>query len=99
MIHYSKLILFSHKPRLVVILVALQKVDQETIDELKQIFHSLDKNGNGILDRGDLVDWDAETMRKMTNRIVQRQNFCEYCKRDDNNEVSTRRNGTNAVTS
>ena len=36
-------------------LVALQKVDQESIDELKAIFHSLDTNGNGVLDKDDLV--------------------------------------------
>jgi Ion channel/EF-hand domain pair len=37
-------------------LVALQKVDKESIDELKTIFQSLDKNGNGTLEKEDLVD-------------------------------------------
>ena len=37
-------------------LVALQKVDQESIDSLKAIFRSLDTNGNGMIDKDDLVD-------------------------------------------
>jgi potassium channel subfamily K len=37
-------------------LVALQKVDRESIDDLKTIFRSLDKNGNGMLDKDDLVE-------------------------------------------
>jgi potassium channel subfamily K len=37
-------------------LVALQKVDRESINDLKTIFRSLDKNGNGMLDKDDLVD-------------------------------------------
>jgi hypothetical protein len=36
-------------------LVALQKVDKESIDGLKLIFKSLDANGNGMLEKGDLV--------------------------------------------
>jgi Ca2+-binding EF-hand superfamily protein len=39
-----------------VMLVALQKCDQETIDELRLIFHTFDKNGNGLLDKNDLVE-------------------------------------------
>lgn len=35
-------------------LIALQKVDRRTIDELKTIFHALDSNGNGFLEEGDL---------------------------------------------
>jgi potassium channel subfamily K len=37
-------------------LVALQKVDQSTIDELKDIFHVLDRNDNGMLEKDDLVE-------------------------------------------
>jgi potassium channel subfamily K len=37
-------------------LVALQKVDRESIDDLKTIFRSLDKNGNGMIDQDDLVE-------------------------------------------
>jgi len=37
-------------------LIALQKVDRRTIDELKMIFHSLDTNGNGYLDEADLAE-------------------------------------------
>jgi potassium channel subfamily K len=37
-------------------LVALQKVDRDSIDDLKTIFRSLDKNGNGMIDQDDLVD-------------------------------------------
>jgi Ca2+-binding EF-hand superfamily protein len=36
-------------------LVALQKVDQESIDELKELFKNLDSNGNGVLDKDDVV--------------------------------------------
>lgn len=37
-------------------LVALQKCDQEIMDDLKSIFNSLDKDGNGLLDKEDLVE-------------------------------------------
>ena len=37
-------------------LVALQKCDQETIDELKDIFQSLDINDNGVIDKDDLIE-------------------------------------------
>ena len=37
-------------------LVALQKVDQESIDELISLFKSLDSNGNGVLDKDDIVE-------------------------------------------
>jgi potassium channel subfamily K, other eukaryote len=37
-------------------LVALQKVDKKSIDELKTTFKSLDKNGNGTLEKEDLAD-------------------------------------------
>lgn len=36
-------------------LVALQKVDQESIDELKELFKNLDSNGNGVLDKDDVI--------------------------------------------
>ena len=35
-------------------LIALQKVDRRTIEELKTIFHALDTNGNGCLEEADL---------------------------------------------
>ena len=38
-------------------LIALQKVDRRTIEELKTIFHSLDSNGNGYLEEADLREW------------------------------------------
>lgn len=37
-------------------LVALGKVDHDSIDELKAVFDSLDKDGNGILCKEDLVE-------------------------------------------
>lgn len=37
-------------------LVALQKVDQESIDELVSLFKSLDSNGNGVLDKADIIE-------------------------------------------
>ena len=36
-------------------LVSLQKVDAAFLDDLKAIFHDLDSNGNGFLDKDDLV--------------------------------------------
>lgn len=36
-------------------LVAMQKVDKQSIDELKSLFHSLDVTGSGCLDKGDLL--------------------------------------------
>jgi Ion channel len=36
-------------------LVALQKVDPQDLEDLKQTFYALDANGNGLLDKGDLV--------------------------------------------
>jgi len=36
-------------------LVALQKVDPQDLEDLKATFHALDANGNGCLDRGDLM--------------------------------------------
>jgi Ca2+-binding EF-hand superfamily protein len=42
-------------------LVALQKCDQETIDDLRAIFRSLDMNGNGLLEKDDLVDLTRTT--------------------------------------
>jgi Ca2+-binding EF-hand superfamily protein len=36
-------------------LVALGKVDKDSIDELKTIFKSLDTNGNGLLEKSDLL--------------------------------------------
>jgi potassium channel subfamily K len=45
-------------------LVALQKVDKASIDDLKTIFRSLDMNGNGVLDKDDLVELVAERFDK-----------------------------------
>lgn len=42
-------------------LVALQKVDKESIDELKRLFDSLDKDGNGVLDKEDLVEYTEDS--------------------------------------
>ena len=36
-------------------LVALQKVEPQLLDDLKATFHALDNNGNGLLDKDDLV--------------------------------------------
>jgi hypothetical protein len=48
-------------------LVALQKVDRESIDDLKSIFRSLDTNSNGMLDKGDLVELSE---RFDTNELI-----------------------------
>lgn len=42
-------------------LVALQKVDRTTINELREIFDSLDKNGNGLLEADDFNEWAEES--------------------------------------
>ncbi len=42
-------------------LVALGKVDRDSIDELKAVFDSLDKDGNGILRKEDLVEIAEES--------------------------------------
>lgn len=36
-------------------LVALQKVDRELLEELRAVFISLDRNGNGMLEKDDLI--------------------------------------------
>jgi len=51
--------------RFTVMLVALQKVEQETIDDLKQIFHALDTNGNGTLDKDDLVGLNEKKLHEL----------------------------------
>ena len=52
----------------IVMLVALQKCDQETIDELKDIFQSLDINDNGVIDKDDLIE--------NTRRVVECTSEC-----------------------
>ena len=50
-------------------LVALQKVDRQTIDELRNIFESLDANGNGLLEENDLVVLAEENYLPTVKRI------------------------------
>lgn len=50
-------------------LVALQKVDRSTIDQLKSIFDSLDTNGNGLLEEDDLVELAEENYLPTLQRI------------------------------
>lgn len=38
-------------------LQALQKVDRSTVNELRDIFDSLDSNGNGLLEFDDLIEY------------------------------------------
>ncbi len=45
----------SREEWMMFMLVMLQKVDRESIDQLKDIFHSMDRNGNGYIDKEDLV--------------------------------------------
>lgn len=59
-------------------LVALQKVDQESIDELKMIFHALDADGNGTLEKNDLVALNQrrtwiELQRRVSSRAVMQE--------------------------
>lgn len=37
-------------------LISLQKVDPDFLNDLKSIFYNLDVNGNGFVDKDDLVD-------------------------------------------
>jgi hypothetical protein len=53
-------------------LVALQKVDRATIDELKGIFDTLDTNKNGVLDESDLVEL-TETNYLPTVQQIQKE--------------------------
>ena len=50
-------------------LVALQKVEQSTIDELKAVFDSLDTTGNGFLEEDDLVELAEENYLPTLHRI------------------------------
>ena len=50
-------------------LVALQKVDRDTIDELKSIFDTLDTNKNGVLEPEDLVDLAEENYLPTVQQI------------------------------
>jgi len=57
-------------------LVALQKVDRSTIDELREIFDRLDTHGDGLLDAGDLIDLAEENYLPTLERIAkQSENF------------------------
>jgi hypothetical protein len=54
-------------------LVALQKVDKETIDDLKDAFYGLDKNGNGQIDKEDLVDFTQTSAWNELQKLSQAQ--------------------------
>jgi len=47
--------LVSMEEFLTFMLVALQKVDRELLDELRAVFRALDTNGNGMLEKDDLI--------------------------------------------
>jgi Ca2+-binding EF-hand superfamily protein len=64
-------------------LVALQKCDQETIDELRFIFHSFDKNGNGLLEKSDLIEITAR------NAYVRQQSNASTSERSSVNHDTT----------
>ena len=50
-------------------LIALQKVDRQTIEELKTIFQDLDRNGNGLLEEQDLEEIAKESYLPTLERI------------------------------
>jgi hypothetical protein len=60
---------------IIFLLVALQKVDQELIDELKAIFAALDRNGNGKLEKDDLVALNERPTWTDLQRRVSRRNI------------------------
>ena len=50
-------------------LIAIQKVDKEDIDELKTLFHSLDKDKSGALNGDDLKSaWGSEGKSRYTRQ-------------------------------
>lgn len=51
-------------------LVMLQKVDREDIDQLKDIFRSIDRNGNGVIDKGDLVNLHETPQWKSIRKVA-----------------------------
>lgn len=53
-------------------LVALQKVDQDSMDELKALFSSLDTDGNGVLNHDDLVELtEASPLTEIQEEIIE----------------------------
>lgn len=48
-------------------LVTLEKVDQDTVNKILNLFEKLDDNGNGVLDKGDFSDM-IETARSKLNK-------------------------------
>jgi Ca2+-binding EF-hand superfamily protein len=50
-------------------LVALQRVDQSAIDELRDIFYALDRNGNGMLEKDDLVEITQQTQSRTESEL------------------------------
>jgi hypothetical protein len=65
----------SREEWMMFMLVMLQKVDRESIDQLKDIFHSMDRNGNGYIDKEDLVHLQEtpqwESIRKVAAEVDQ----------------------------
>lgn len=49
-------------------LVAMQKVDKKSIDELKALFYSLDANGTGALEKADLILLAQRKRERMLGR-------------------------------
>lgn len=60
----------SREEWLTFMLVMLQKVDRESIDQLKDIFHSIDRNGNGFIDKEDLVNLQETPQWKSIRKVA-----------------------------
>lgn len=59
----------SREEWLTFMLVMLQKVDRESIDQLKDIFHSIDRNDNGFIDKEDLVHFQETPQWKSIRKV------------------------------
>jgi hypothetical protein len=55
------------------LLIALQKVDAPTIQRLRDIFDSLDTNGNGLLEPKDLMELAEESYVPTLQQVLQQQ--------------------------
>mmetsp|Transcript_20489 Transcript_20489/g.26885 ORF Transcript_20489/g.26885 Transcript_20489/m.26885 type:complete len:103 (-) Transcript_20489:132-440(-) len=61
-VHRGEFILYS--------LLAMGKVEQEDVDELKEVFDRLDKDNNGTLDRADILSPNLLTKDPNSRRLL-----------------------------
>jgi hypothetical protein len=72
-------------------LVALQKVDQESIDELKELFKNLDSNGNGVLDKDDVIAMtESSPLYEIQTHLAKRDSAIDMSNKATNERESFR---------